>query len=79
MSDYTVDDVRTALEQSGELLVVLESDGYAGPIELHLHDTSFDEDRDEVLLSLSDGQMQFKVSSIESLTRHMQSTEEIGL
>lgn len=79
MTDYTTDDLSAALENNGELLLTLGSDAYAEPVELHGHDTTFDHDRGEVVLDLTDGQLQFHASDVESVARHKQSLADLGL
>ena len=76
---YETEQVQNALEEYGELLVVLDSDAYAEPLELHLHDTDFNHDYNEIELTLSDGSIGFKSSSIESMTYHTHSTADYGL
>jgi len=78
MSDYTIDDLEDALEQRGELLLSMESDGYPENPELHLHDTTFRRDPPEVIVELSDGEWSFKPSRVESIAVHKQSTAELG-
>jgi len=78
MSEYTIDDLESALEQRGELLLALDSDGYPSTPELHLHDTTFRRDPPEVIVELSDGEWSFKPDRIESIAVHKQSTEELG-
>lgn len=79
MAEYTTEDIEAALNRDGELILVLDSDGYAENPELHLHDTGFNHDSGEVRLSLSDGTVWFPASAVESLTRHKQSTGDLGL
>lgn len=77
MTDYTTKELNDLLNEKGELLVVLDSDGYDGPVELHRHDTIIGHGR--VNLSLSDGATEFPVSAVESATWHLQSTDDLGL
>jgi hypothetical protein len=79
MADYTTEDIEAALHRDGELIVVLGSDAYAEKPELHIHDTSFNHDSGEVRVELSDGTVWFPASDVESLTRHKQSTADLGL
>jgi hypothetical protein len=76
---YTSEDIEEAVEEFGEILVVLDSDAYDGPLELHLHDTTFDHSANEVVLELADGRTAFPASAIESRSYHEQTTDEIGL
>lgn len=76
---YTSEDIEEALNDRGELLLQLESDGYPSPVELHLHDTEFFHSVNEIVLQLSDGQFAFKASRVEGLAIHQQSTSDLGL
>lgn len=76
---YSIEDLENALEQSGELLVTFDSDAYDGPVELHLHDTEFISEPEEVIVHLADGKFSFLPESVESLAQHEQSLSDIGL
>jgi len=78
MADYSTEDIEMALEESGELLLRMESDGYPTDPELHLHDTTFDHGRGEIIIECADGQVQFPASAIEAVARHEQSIHELG-
>jgi hypothetical protein len=81
MSDenYTTEEIAEALQRNGELLLTLDSDAYSGPVEVHLHDANFDHDNGEVALSLADGRLGFRASSVESIATHKQTAEDLGL
>ena len=67
--------LRSKLEESGELMVrVAEFDQ---PLELHLHDTEFDEET--VRLQLSDGDLEFMTEDVTGAWNHLHSLAEYGL
>lgn len=76
---YTIDEIEKALNEKGELLLVLDSDHYPEPVEIHIHDTTFFTDPDEILVDLSDGDFSFRPDSVESMATHLNSTSDLGL
>lgn len=75
---YELSYIAQLLSDNGELIITLESDAYP-EVELHIHDTSFNYDTNEVCLSLSDGNFCFTADRIESVAWHQQSTADLGL
>lgn len=75
---YEISTLKNALRERGELLLTLESDAY-NTVELHLHDTTFYEDPDEVVVALADGEFSFKPDRVESMAVHKQTTDDLGI
>lgn len=69
------DTLQSELEQSGELMVNVEE--FELPLELHLHDTEFDDET--VTLELADGTLTFKLDSITGYWKHYHSLSDYGL
>jgi hypothetical protein len=81
MSDYTTEEIEQALEDRGEVLVQLDSDG-PDSLELHLHDTEFFHgvgERGEIVVRLTDGEYTFRAGSVEAMAIHTQSLADVGL
>lgn len=79
MSNYTIEDLREALDENGELIISMDSDGYPENPELHLHDTTLLTDPPEVVVELADGTWSFKPSHVESIATHKQTTDDLGM
>lgn len=80
MTDYTTEEIEEMLtKQYGELILVMDSDGYDEPPELHIHDTVFDHDNQRIIHHLTDGGMEFSVDAVETVNWHMQSSGDLGL
>jgi hypothetical protein len=80
MAEYTSRDIENALDDRGELLLQLESDG-PDSLELHLHDTTFFHDASdsgEIVVNCTDGEYSFRATSIEALAIHTQSLADLG-
>ena len=69
------EDLRTQLEQYGELMVAVAE--FEEPLELHLHDTEIGEEK--VHLQLTDGVLTFDIDAVSATWYHTHSFEEIGL
>jgi len=78
MSDYTTEDIQFKLSECGEIIIQMDSDGYSGAVELHLHDTEFHHDEGTIEVTLSDGTFEFAASAVESIVWHKQSTGDLG-
>lgn len=76
---YSTEYIEELLEEKGELIAVMESDGYGNNPELHLHDTTFDHAEGRIVLGLADGEVVLEADSIETLAYHEQTTEELGI
>lgn len=69
------EDLRTMLEENGELMVnVTEFDV---PLELHLHDTEIGDE--QVRLNLTDGVLTFDVDEVSGAWQHTHSLADFGL
>lgn len=69
------DTLRSALEETGELMVNVEE--FETPLELHLHDTEFDDGT--VTLELADGTLTFAVDAVVGYWHHYHSLSDYGL
>lgn len=67
--------LQSKLEESGELMV--QVDGFDEPIELHLHDTTFESDL--ITVELTDGTLWFESDQVTGAWNHYHSTEDYGL
>lgn len=67
--------LQSKIEESGELMVNVEE--FDVPLELHLHDTSFDDG--SVTLELADGQLSFDVEDVTGYWKHYHSLADYGL
>jgi hypothetical protein len=63
------------LETNGELMIAVAE--FEAPIELHLHDTTIEEET--VQLQLTDGVLTFDVEAISGAWQHTHSLEDFGL
>lgn len=70
-----VDQLKSMLQESGEVMVAVEE--IEEPLELHLHDTSFD--GETVHVELADGQLQFAADRVAAAWKHYHSIEDYGL
>lgn len=69
------DDLRSMLEENGELMInVTEFDQ---PLELHLHDTDIGDE--QVRLQLTDGVITFDVDEVVGAWQHTHSLADLGL
>jgi hypothetical protein len=69
------EDLRTMLEENGELMVMVAE--FDEPLELHLHDTDIGED--SVTLRLTDGVLEFNIDDITGAWQHTHSLADLGL
>lgn len=67
--------LQTKLEESGELMVHVEE--FDEPIELHLHDTTIDEN--VITVELDDGMLWFESENVTGAWKHFHSTDDYGL
>lgn len=67
--------LQAALEESGELMVAVEE--FDEPLELHLHDTEFDDGT--IILELADGTLTFSLDSVAGYWQHYHSLSDYGL
>ncbi|MFB6071029.1 MAG: hypothetical protein ABEJ76_08385 [Halanaeroarchaeum sp.] len=63
------------LETNGELMVAVAE--FDQPLELHLHDTTIDDDA--VRLELTDGVLTFDVDAVTGAWQHTHSLADLGL
>lgn len=68
-------DLQTRLEEAGELMVLVEE--FGEPLELHLHDTTFD--GETVALELADGELEFSTDGVTGAWKHYHSLDDYGL
>lgn len=68
-------DLRTMLEENGELMVKVTE--FDQPLELHLHDTEIGDE--QVRLNLTDGILKFDVDEITGAWQHTHSLADLGL
>ncbi len=68
-------DLRTMLEENGELMVMVAE--FDEPLELHLHDTVINEDT--VRLELTDGVINFNIDDVSGAWQHTHSLADLGL
>ena len=68
-------DLRTMLEENGELMVMVAE--FDVPLELHLHDTVINEDT--VRLELTDGVINFNIDDVSGAWQHTHSLADLGL
>jgi len=68
-------DLRSMLEENGELMVKVAE--FDEPLELHLHDTDIGDD--VVRLELTDGIINFDVDEITGAWQHTHSLADLGL
>ena len=69
------DKLQSELEASGELMVNVEE--FDVPLELHLHDTEFGEEK--ITLELADGTLTFGVDDVTGYWKHYHSLADYGL
>jgi hypothetical protein len=69
------EDLRTMLEENGELMVMVAE--FDEPLELHLHDTDIGEA--SVTLRLTDGVLEFNIDDITGAWQHTHSLADLGL
>ena len=69
------DDLQSALEKTGELMVNVEE--FEVPLELHLHDTDIGEET--VTLELADGELEFATDAVTGYWKHYHSLADYGL
>ena len=69
------DDLQSALEETGELMVNVEE--FEVPLELHLHDTDIGDET--ITLELADGELVFAIDSITGYWKHYHSLEDYDL
>ncbi len=67
--------LQSALEESGELMLNVEE--FDEPLELHLHDTEFDDET--ITLQLADGTLTFSVDAVVGYWHHHHSLSDYGL
>lgn len=67
--------LKAQLEEAGELMVLVEE--FDEPLELHVHDTEFDDE--VVTLHLTDGELQFETDRVAGVWSHSHSLDEYGL
>lgn len=70
-----VNALKSKLEDAGEVMVAVEE--FEEPIELHLHDTEFDDDM--ITVQLADGTLWFSAESVTGAWKHYHSTDDYGL
>jgi len=68
-------DLRSMLEENGELMVKVAE--FDQPLELHLHDTDIGDD--VVRLELTDGIINFDVDEVTGAWQHTHSLADLGL
>lgn len=68
-------DLRTMLEENGELMVKVAE--FDEPLELHLHDTEIGDE--QVRLELTDGIIKFDVDEVTGAWQHTHSLADLGL
>jgi len=68
-------ELQTMLEENGELMIAVAE--FDEPIELHLHDTTIDDDT--VRLELTDGILTFDIENIAGAWQHTHSLADLGL
>jgi hypothetical protein len=76
---YTTEDLQEKLAEFGEIILVMDSDAYAERPELHLHDTEFDHDKQQIWLSLANGGATFDAENVETWVYHEQTLDELGI
>ncbi|MFP4591070.1 MAG: hypothetical protein ACLFM8_06385 [Halobacteriales archaeon] len=69
------DALQTMLEQNGELMVMVAE--FDEPLELHLHDTTIEED--QIRLELTDGILSVDIDDVTGAWQHTHSLEDLGL
>lgn len=67
--------LQTALEEAGELMVMVEE--FDEPFELHLHDTDIGEET--VTVDLADGTLTFGIEHVTGYWSHYHSLSDYGL
>lgn len=70
-----VDQLQSMLEENGEVMVKVEE--IDEPLELHLHDTTFD--GQTVYVELADGRLQFDAERVAVAWKHHHSIADYGL
>jgi hypothetical protein len=68
-------ELQSMLEQNGELMVQVAE--FDEPIELHLHDTTIEDDA--VRLELTDGILTFDIDNVAGAWQHTHSLADLGL
>lgn len=68
-------DLRTMLEENGELMVNVTE--FPEPLELHIHDTDIGDE--VVTLQLTDGMVTFDTDEVTGAWQHTHSLADIGL
>lgn len=69
------DDLRTMLDENGELMVMVAE--FDEPLELHLHDTEIGED--SLRLQLTDGVLEVDLDDVTGAWQHTHSLADLGL
>lgn len=75
MLQMDASDLQSKLADAGELMVLVEE--FDEPLELHLHDTEFDDET--VMLELADGELEFSTDSVTGVWKHYHSLDHYGL
>lgn len=69
------DTLQDALEESGELMIIVEE--FETPLELHLHDTEIGEET--IRLELADGTLHFSIDAVNGYWHHYHSLDDFDL
>ncbi|RXK51075.1 hypothetical protein [Halorientalis pallida] len=69
------DDLRTKLEQKGELMLAVSE--FDEPLEMHLHDTEIEDGT--VRIQLTDGVLTFDTDEVVAVWHHTHSLADFGL
>lgn len=77
---YTTKEIQDLLEANfGELILIMDSDAYDEHPELHVHDTTFHHNDNQIELDLTDGKIRLDADNIESWAYHQQSLDDLGI
>lgn len=80
MSNYTTEEVETILNRvCSDVICILDPDRYKINPELHLHNTEFDHETQEIILQGEGEERRFGVESIESIVKNEQTADGLGL
>jgi hypothetical protein len=71
----TASDLRSKLEEKGELMLAVSE--FDEPLEMHLHDTEFEDGT--VQIELTDGVLAFDADEVVSVWHHTHSLADFGL
>ncbi|QZA88125.1 hypothetical protein K0C01_10025 [Salinarchaeum sp. IM2453] len=70
-----VENIKSQIQENGELMAKVEE--IEEPVELHLHDTRFEDNM--VVVDLADGELRFTADRVAATWKHYHSIEDYGL